>query len=148
MIKLIINRCIRNLWNFIKQFFYPTQTLHFDNGPIITIHQKIAEGGFSYIYSATDSIQRKYALKRIMCNDEDMIDACRREVDVHRQVRGDHVLHLFNVKYVSSPQRMCYMLFPLITGGSLRDEVNQRRLLSDDLNQVRALRSSLCVIIT
>ena len=142
MIKLIINRCIRNLWNFIKQFFYPTQTLHFDNGPIITIHQKIAEGGFSYIYSATDSIQRKYALKRIMCNDEDMIDACRREVDVHRQVRGDHVLHLFNVKYVSSPQRMCYMLFPLITGGSLRDEVNQRRLLSDDLNQVRALREN------
>jgi len=32
------------------------------------------------------------------------------------------------------------MLFPLITGGSLRDEVNQRLLLSDDLNQVRALR--------
>lgn len=141
MIRLIIKSCLRKILNFLNQYFYPAQTLHFDNGLIITVQQKIAEGGFSYVYSATDTLQRKYALKRIMCNDEDMMDACRREVDVHRKVRGDHVLHLFNVKYTSSrPQRMCYMLFPLITGGSLRDEVNRRKLLSNDLNQIRALR--------
>jgi len=140
MIRLIIKRILLKLFNFLKQIFYPAQTIHFYNGPIITVKQKIAEGGFSYVYSATDSLQRKYALKRIICSDECMIDACRREVDVHREVRGDHVLHLFNVKYISSPQRMCYMLFPLITGGSLRDEINQRNILCDDLNQVRALR--------
>ena len=56
---------------------------------------------------------------------------------MHRNVRGDNVLHLFHVQFVSQPQRMCYMLFPLIAGGSLRDEVSKRKLLSDNLAEVR-----------
>lgn len=171
MIQNIISfilRVIQKIYNIMREFLHPSKKLHFDDGTSVTIHHKIAEGGFSYIYYATDSLQRQYALKRIICSDDDVLQACRKEIQVHRQVRGDHVLHLFNVKFMSSlnsldvphaysssmssshaansvslgggGSRVCYMLFPLITGGSLRDQVNQRQLLSDDLHQVRPIK--------
>ena len=145
MIQEILNflfALAKKLSNLISQFLTRSQTLHFEHGPTVTIHQKIAEGGFSYIYTATDSLGRSYALKRMMCNDDEMMEACRKEVDVHRNIRGDHVLHLFNVKYTPAGgnSMMCYMLFPLITGGSLRDEVNKRKLLSDDLGIIRPMK--------
>eukprot|EP00557_Chaetoceros_sp_GSL56_P000226 CAMPEP_0176500462 /NCGR_PEP_ID=MMETSP0200_2-20121128/13563_1 /TAXON_ID=947934 /ORGANISM="Chaetoceros sp., Strain GSL56" /LENGTH=401 /DNA_ID=CAMNT_0017899129 /DNA_START=816 /DNA_END=2021 /DNA_ORIENTATION=- len=139
---------IQRIFTFIQEFLHPAQTVEFDSGRTVTIRQKIAEGGFSYIYyatSSTDSLQRKYALKRIICNDEDILQTCRKEINVHGQVRGEsNVLHLLDYKFVStssssSSQKICYMLFPLLTGGSLRDQVNRRNLLSDDLNQVKAI---------
>jgi serine/threonine kinase 16 len=150
-----ITNLIQRIFLFVKEFLHPAQRIDFDNGHTVTIRHKIAEGGFSYIYCATDSLQRKYALKRIICSDDDILQTCRKEINVHRQVRGENVLHLFDWKFMnhtttsasssssslsSSSQRICYMLFPFITGGSLRDQVNQRNLLSDDLTLVKPIQ--------
>jgi Serine/threonine protein kinase len=148
-----LTNIIQRIFLFVKEFLHPAQTIDFDNGHTVTIRQKIAEGGFSYIYCATDSLKRTYALKRIICSDDDILQSCRKEINVHRQVRGENVLHLFDCKFVnyynatsssssssSSSQRICYMLFPFITGGSLRDQVNRRNLLSDDLTQVKPIK--------
>jgi len=47
----------------------------------------------------------------------------------------EHILPLIAIQFekVSTPtqQTICYMLFPLIEGGSLRDEINKRNLLND-----------------
>ncbi len=139
---------IRTLYSWLHQVLHPPQKIQFDNGPLISIHQKIAEGGFSYIYSATEANRSrphtKYALKRIICGDEESFEQCRKEVDVHRRIQSmpennhANLLYLFHVKYVhDNHRRLCYMLFPLISGGSLRDHVTRRNLLSDDCKDVR-----------
>lgn len=135
---------LRQILGIVRGFFTSSQTVHFDNGISATIDTKIAEGGFSYIYSAIDKTytSKQYALKRIICPDEDTIVACRKEAKVHRTLGNSHenILPLLAVKFdVSQPQTICYMLFPLIQGGSLRDEITRRNLLGDDHELPRPL---------
>lgn len=127
--------------------------IEFDTGIIAKVEYQIAEGGFSYIYSAHDvgKTNIKYALKRIICPDDETLALCRAEAKVHRMVdRCDNTLKLLGMKIeggmnsnISSSNisvndssnmddRVCYMLFPLITGGTLRDEITKRQLLQND----------------
>lgn len=129
---------LRQLLHILKSFFTTPTSITFDENNISVILQsKIAEGGFSYIYSAHDKqypSTKQYALKRIICPDEETIVACRKEAKVHRTLGNSHenVLPLIAVKFdVAQPQTICYMLFPLVEGGSLRDEINRRNLLND-----------------
>lgn len=126
----------------IKNFFIPKKTIKFDNGPKVLRQHKIAEGGFSYIYLATDKLNRKYALKRVICNDEEVVQNCKKEAEVHRRVSGENLLQMYGIKFVNKPPKgkQCYMLFPLITGGSLRDEVSKRNLLHDNVEKARPIK--------
>lgn len=133
----ILYSALLNLMGFIVSMFSApgkTSKIRFDNGISVSIEKKIAEGGFSYIYSAHDSSRRsrKFALKRVLCPDEEIVIACKKEAKVHRTVGNNNVntLPLLGLKFdTSSLQTKCYMLFPLITGGSLRDELSKRKLL-------------------
>ena len=137
----------QSLYKYLLKILHPAQTIQFEDGLTVTISHKIAEGGFSYIFCATDvnRPQRKYALKRMICGDEEMFHSCRKEVDVHRRIQAQNghghsnLLYLFHVKFIqeTSQRRLCYMLFPLVSGGSLRDHVTKRNLLSNDLGRVR-----------
>jgi len=133
---------IREIIAKIKNFFIPQKTIKFDNGPTVKVSHKIAEGGFSYIYSATDTrkLNRQYALKRIICSDEEVIQLCQREAEVHRSVTGANVLQMYGIKFERAPQRVCYMLFPLIKGGSLRDEVSARNILHNNVEMARPIK--------
>jgi len=117
--------------------------LSFDDGILARIDRKISEGGFSYVYSATDvssssslsrGIRRQYAVKRIICADEELVRGCKREARIHQAVGNleTNTLPLLGLKFDSSqPQTTCYMLFPLISGGSLRDEITKRNILNE-----------------
>lgn len=131
---------IREIIAKIKNFFIPQKTIKFDNGPIVKVSHKIAEGGFSYIYSATDKLNRHYALKRIICSDEEIIQLCQKEADVHRSVTGANVLQMYGIKFERVPKRVCYMLFPFIKGGSLRDEVSARKILHNNVEMARPIK--------
>jgi len=102
--------------------------------------------------------KKKYALKRINCSDNELVQACRHEAGVHRLLPPDHpnLLDLLGLKFdsqdnnimigsqsshsQSSPSssrhndiphneyKVCYMLFPYIPH-SLRGEITQRHLL-------------------
>ncbi len=132
----------------IKNFFVPKKTIQFDNGPKVTLCHKIAEGGFSYIYFAKDKLDRTYACKRIICNDDDVIQNCQKEADVHKSVavNCENLLQMYGIKFVKKQkagigtQTKCYMLFPLITGGSLRDEISKRKLLDDNVEKARPIK--------
>jgi serine/threonine kinase 16 len=152
MLQRIINHILhilQTLYKYLYQLLQPPQKIIFDNGPTVAIHHKIGEGAFSLVFAATEASrsrpQTKYALKRIICGDEEMFDLCRKEVNVHRRIQSEHghnhanLLYLFHVKFVqdSHQRRLCYMLFPLISGGSLRNHVTRRKLLSDDWGEVR-----------
>ena len=126
--------------SFIQSFlasFNPRRkrTIDFDTGISATIQHQIAEGGFSYIYLAHDmeSPNIKYALKRIMCPDEEIRISCRAEAKVHRDLgHHENIMQLKGMKFETSNDSVCYMLFPLISGGSLRDAVSSRKILDDE----------------
>uniref|UniRef100_A0A7S3LF63 non-specific serine/threonine protein kinase n=1 Tax=Amphora coffeiformis TaxID=265554 RepID=A0A7S3LF63_9STRA len=90
----------------------------------VRVGKKIAEGGFSWVFKATDqSTGRKYALKRIHCPDPEILRACKEEAAVHNAVQGDpHTMELLGM---TIEKQTCYMLFPLYAH-SLRDIVNRR----------------------
>jgi len=142
MIRELLNLTIsilQKLVTVILSFFSSSSTtIVFDNGISVSRESKIAEGGYSYIYSAHDSSfpSRKYALKRIVCPDKEIVVACRNEAMAHQTLgnRNSNLLPLLGLKFDSSgPQTVCYMLFPLVTGGSLRDEISKRMLLRDNV---------------
>jgi serine/threonine kinase 16 len=74
----------------------------------------------------------KYALKRIICADSEILHACQAEADVHRAVHHANLMPLLGMTIDSSNASnsggsLCYMLFPLYQH-SLRHEVNKRTL--------------------
>ena len=47
---------------------------------------QLAEGGFSFVYVATDARGRRRALKRIRCQSTEQIKAAQWELTVHREL--------------------------------------------------------------
>lgn len=142
-------RTLNKFIKFIKSFFETKETIRFSNGQAVVINYKLAEGGFSYIYCASDTPkpnasryhhQRQYALKRIQCLDNDMVTKCEKEALVHSKVNSQYCLPLYTFQFMND-NKVCYMLFPLIQGGSLRDEVSRRRLLENHMYEsIRPLK--------
>ncbi|KAK9129024.1 hypothetical protein Syun_017821 [Stephania yunnanensis] len=56
----------------------------------IQIRNAIAEGGFSCVYLARDNlnISKQYALKHIICNDEESLELVMREISVMKSLKG------------------------------------------------------------
>ncbi|XP_009395097.2 uncharacterized protein LOC103980417 [Musa acuminata AAA Group] len=56
----------------------------------VHVRNAIAEGGFSCIYVATDVVQpsKQYALKHVICNDDDLLDLIMKEISVMKLLRG------------------------------------------------------------
>lgn len=132
---------LEKIWASVKNFFRwivslvrsslrraasgPAITL--DTGRRVRLGEKIAEGGFSYVFEAHEEGQtkRRYALKQIRCPEASMLQEVRQEAAVHRAVL-DHpnVLPLLGFTVVD---QVAYMLFPRMNR-SLRSEVNHRLL--------------------
>lgn len=136
----------------IRNFFEKKEEIHFSNGQSVVIDYKLAEGGFSYIYCATELLRptnsriltpRQYALKRVQCLDDDMIRKCEKEALIHGKLSSKYCLPLYTMEFMKGG-KVCYMLFPLIRGGSLRDEVTRRRLLENTFyERIRPLKERL-----
>ncbi|XP_027163429.1 probable serine/threonine-protein kinase DDB_G0280111 [Coffea eugenioides] len=56
----------------------------------IQVRNAIAEGGFSCVYLARDAIHgtKQYALKHIICNDEESLELVMREISVMKLLKG------------------------------------------------------------
>lgn len=101
-----------------------SRIISFDTGKKVRMGRQVAEGGFSYVFEATDDAGRKYALKRIYLGDPETLRACRKEAGLHRSVRHQNCMPLLGMT-LEERNTICYMLFPYIPH-SLRVEVNQR----------------------
>ncbi|XP_010257449.1 PREDICTED: actin-regulating kinase 1-like isoform X2 [Nelumbo nucifera] len=82
------------MWRF-KQFMPREHTglegRAIDVGNIkVQIRNAIAEGGFSCVYLARDAIHssKQYALKHIICNDDESIELVMKEISVMKSLRG------------------------------------------------------------
>ncbi|KAI4323361.1 hypothetical protein L6164_022974 [Bauhinia variegata] len=56
----------------------------------INVQKAIAEGGFSCVYLARDAVHlsKQYALKHIICNDEESLELVKKEISVLKSLRG------------------------------------------------------------
>ncbi|KAI8026139.1 hypothetical protein LOK49_LG02G01285 [Camellia lanceoleosa] len=56
----------------------------------IHVRNAIAEGGFSSVYLARDAIQgsKQYAVKHIICNNEESLEVVKKEISVMKSLRG------------------------------------------------------------
>ncbi len=80
------------------------------NSTKIHILEGIAEGGFSYVYSATSN-GTSYALKQIICQSPDIFKACQGEVRIHEvHCQHDNLLRL--IDYKIDRDGYCLLLFP------------------------------------
>lgn len=82
------------MWRF-KPFGHKEQTglegRTIDIGNLkIHVRNAIAEGGFSCVYLARDAIHgsKQYALKHIICNDEESLEVVKKEISVMKSLRG------------------------------------------------------------
>ena len=123
-------RCILS-W-FASWMPRTSRLITFDTGRKVHMGRQIAEGGFSYVFEATDDAGRKYALKRIHLGDPETLQKCRDEAGLHRSVRHPNLMPLLGM-VLEERNTICYMLFPYIPN-SLRAEVNQR-FFSDGPNR-------------
>ncbi|KAA8515716.1 hypothetical protein F0562_018673 [Nyssa sinensis] len=82
------------MWRF-KQFM-PKEPTGLEGRTIdignlkIQIRNVIAEGGFSCVYLARDAVHgsKQYALKHIICNDEESLQLVMKEISVMKSLRG------------------------------------------------------------
>lgn len=56
----------------------------------ILVRNVIAEGGFSCVYLANDAVNgsKQYALKHMICNDEESLDLVKKEISVMKSLQG------------------------------------------------------------
>jgi serine/threonine kinase 16 len=113
----------RWLLGLVKEIWRKTtaRPIHFDSGRSVRAGKQIAEGGFSFVFEATDSTGAKYALKRVHVGDPDALQHCLREAGVHRSLQHPHLMPILGV---CQEQFMVYMLFPYVPQ-SLRSVVNK-----------------------
>ncbi|CAM9262891.1 unnamed protein product, partial [Phaeothamnion confervicola] len=105
-------------------------TLTLDKGTRVRFNLRpVAEGGFSYIYRATDSRTReKYALKRILFDEQK--ELALSEMHAHREFRHPNIMPLLDSTIQAGPggHEYAYLLFPWVGGGTLRDWIDARVL--------------------
>ena len=119
-----------------------------DTGKRVRLGKLIAEGGFSFVFEATEDLShsnnssnnnssnqrpassssltpKQYALKQIRCPEPSMLAACRQEAGVHRSAHGHP--NLLPLLGFTVTENVAYMLFPKMNR-SLRQEINHRIL--------------------
>ena len=126
-------RMLLKVWRWVLSWLSswiprPSRMITFDTGRKVRMGRQIAEGGFSYVFEASDDAGRKYALKRIYLGDPETLAACRSEAGLYRSVRHPNLMLLLGMT-LEERNTVCYMLFPYVPH-SLRAEVN-RRFFSD-----------------
>jgi serine/threonine kinase 16 len=121
---------ISSIFQFVLQLLFSirawwrnatSKIITMDTGKSFRLGRKIAEGGFSFVFEAFDSVNNtKYAIKRINVGDHDTFQATQREAGIHRSLKHPNLMPLLGM---ASEDKVCYLLFPYIPQ-SLRDKVS------------------------
>ena len=58
-------------------------------GQMYKVTRKLGEGGFAFVYLVEDSQMRRYALKKMLCNDADKVALAEKEIKVSKMLQQD-----------------------------------------------------------
>ncbi|XP_021568463.1 serine/threonine-protein kinase 16 isoform X2 [Carlito syrichta] len=122
-------------------------TVVIDNKRYLFI-QKLGEGGFSYV-DLVEGLHdgHFYALKRILCHEQQDREEAQREADMHRLFNHPNILHL--VAYClkeRGPKHEAWLLLPFFKRGTLWNEIERLKdkgnFLTED--QILQLLLGIC----
>jgi len=123
------------------------EVVEFPSVKSVVVGRLLAEGGFSFVYEATEmrggekcvtiksgDAGKKFALKKLICQDSEAAVAARAEAEMHERFDHPNLLALLDkvfLPYTQNPQwEVCWLLFPLCSC-SLRDEITRRVLVDE-----------------
>ena len=124
----------------------------------------IGEGGFSTVYkvketkssrnrrntSQSKSPKKSYAIKRMICKDDEWIIRCEEEIKMHRICVHTNVLPLLACSSVRKPRGITeyLLMLPLCSRGGLQDSIDCANNVSIKRNQkISAFTESECLSI-
>uniref|UniRef100_A0A0K8TRE1 non-specific serine/threonine protein kinase n=1 Tax=Tabanus bromius TaxID=304241 RepID=A0A0K8TRE1_TABBR len=117
------------------------------NGTKYIIRERIAQGGFSLIDLAENSVtKRKYAMKRITCHSIDDQNIALKEIEICRQVRHPNIVEVVDyilkgtADIVINTTSQLYIVLPFYKNGSLQDNLNLRAKTKDYMPEIQALQ--------
>jgi len=133
----LIRGIIAALIAWVAGWFAPTFT--FDSGLQAKLGEKIAEGGFSFVYKATSATNKHvlYALKRIHVGDREVLEACKREAAIHQALPSHPNLMPLLGTHLERPHY--YMLFPYYPT-SLRSVMNPTTVSRPTFSELQVLQ--------
>eukprot|EP00164_Ancoracysta_twista_P005923 GFYU01008150.1.p1 GENE.GFYU01008150.1~~GFYU01008150.1.p1 ORF type:complete len:474 (-),score=126.12 GFYU01008150.1:131-1552(-) len=96
----------------------------------LTIKKLVAEGGFSFVYLATDSAGEKYALKKILAQSPEQVKAVEWEIEVCNKLKHTNLLPLLDSgqrphKKIAGAQDF-FLLMPFYASGTVQDSITNR----------------------
>ncbi len=118
---------------WLQERLWPSAVV-MDGGRRVLVKKWLAEGGFGYVYLGQDAHTGDfYALKQMLCQTREALEGAKREMAYHRELRHPNLLPLLDAAIQqqhpvasSSTGIHAYLLFPYLSGGSLRDEIDRR----------------------
>jgi len=120
---------------WVSELLWPS-AVALDGGRRVRIKKQLAEGSFGYVYLAQDAHTGEvYALKKMLCQTHEQLEAVKREIGYHRELQHPNLLPLIDSRVQqqhpvpsSSTGIYAFLLFPYMPGDSLRDEIDKKIL--------------------
>lgn len=130
----LLSEWVRAALDWLLRLLWPSALITLDGGRRVMVKKRLAEGGFGYVYLAQDAQTGELcALKKMLCQTREQLEAAKRETLYHREFRHPNLLPLLDAAVAQQhPQGAtgtvihAYLLFPFCAGGSLRDALNRR----------------------
>uniref|UniRef100_A0A7S4L0G8 non-specific serine/threonine protein kinase n=1 Tax=Paramoeba aestuarina TaxID=180227 RepID=A0A7S4L0G8_9EUKA len=130
----------------------PQMPLPFPRVGEVIVFEQIAEGGYSVVFKGADGNGCSYAVKRMICVEEEQLAMAKHEIDVYKMLnRGEHKNILTLIDSYITPSRThphgseVYLLFPYYPM-TLHDLVNsmktKRKVFTEE--KLLALFSQIC----
>ncbi|CAG9312364.1 unnamed protein product [Blepharisma stoltei] len=88
----------------------------------VNIQEKLSEGGYAYVYKCVDiNTNKEYALKKILCQDQERYRMAQREVEVMRAIpENDNIVRFYDSTVITEGKtRSVLLLLELCTEGTL-----------------------------
>lgn len=106
--------------------------VQFPSGRRVSAGKLLAEGGFSYVYSASDvGSGQALALKKMICQDPEAKAQAQTEAEMHARFSHSNLMPLLDKAFVQDATNptwdICWLAFPLCRC-SLRDEITNQVL--------------------
>jgi len=118
--------CVQSLPQVIQDLWCAVSPQHADlviNDRRFTVLGVLGEGGYGFVYLVRDSQRKEYAVKKILAQSAEQVEAAKTEVDVARRLTHKNLLPLIEASIGPSPTdqevtQVC-MLFPAYKEGTL-----------------------------
>lgn len=123
----LFKELFRLIWSVLMRFYnlvfaFSSKSVTFDGGMTVSVSDTIGEGAYSFVYKANCG-RESYALKVMYLQTSDLERSAKTEIASLQKFRHPCIVPLLkhSIQTDSSKGSIAYLLFPLITRGSLRD---------------------------